>query len=595
MKSSRGEKKNVSIVPSHFIQSDVSQVKGETSIFSNLVFYFVNVPSSNSLDSLHKMVVENGGTFSMNLNSSVTHCIASENKGIKFQAAKRQGDVIHYSWFFDCCSLKKLLPLQPKYFLFLSDESKKKLQEEIDDLSDLYYLDLDMADLKQIIGNIGKVEDSKTIEYYKKKLCPKEEWVRFHGCCIYFHLPNQILKNMNQKVPLELAMRRMKIEISIGGGSVAETLSDATHLVIVSYPQLGVDFDMLLTSFSEAEKRLLRSRRLQIVKSQWLEDSFEKDQKLPEDNYNLKPQGCQESSTDDSIERDLSGEEYRSLDNTGKDAPCSLDMGGRKGKATLERPRIVSLPDRGGKRKRGRPSGVSTIKGKSVVNQPRRTRPRVGNKPAKIYVNESDKDASSDDKEEFGVSSSIFGSSETGKSEGKSSFYKPPRTRYHTKKKPAEIAGNDSDKAASSSDEQTVKEDSEVKETNHGLSEFVSMFVPKVQLDEVEKDSKTSSGRAVELRFDEINEVASGSGSKTQYNDQLGDTDDPVQAMLLNMLPILATQKVESSKPDLEEAKSRTTDTIHEKEKFALATDMNPVKKKKVSYKDVANELLKDW
>lgn len=34
--------------------------------------------------------------------------------GIKYQAAKRHGDVIHYSWVMDCSSQKKRLPLQPK-------------------------------------------------------------------------------------------------------------------------------------------------------------------------------------------------------------------------------------------------------------------------------------------------------------------------------------------------------------------------------------------------------------------------------------------------------------------------------------------------
>lgn len=82
----------------------------------------------------------------MNLNNTVTHCIAAESKGsphhicrlfimkysssvglilfiyllshcstgIKFQAAKLQRDIILYSWLFDCCSHKKLLPLKPK-------------------------------------------------------------------------------------------------------------------------------------------------------------------------------------------------------------------------------------------------------------------------------------------------------------------------------------------------------------------------------------------------------------------------------------------------------------------------------------------------
>lgn len=37
-KLSRGAKKNISVVPSHFIQTDVSRVKGETSVFSNMIF-----------------------------------------------------------------------------------------------------------------------------------------------------------------------------------------------------------------------------------------------------------------------------------------------------------------------------------------------------------------------------------------------------------------------------------------------------------------------------------------------------------------------------------------------------------------------------
>ncbi|KAG8376397.1 hypothetical protein BUALT_Bualt09G0059200 [Buddleja alternifolia] len=569
-KLSRGVKKNVSVVPSHFIKTDVSQVKGETSIFSNVIFHFVNVPSTHSLDSLHKMVVENGGTFSMNLNNSVTHCIASESKGIKFQAAKRQRDVIHCSWFFDCCSQKKLLPLQPKYFLFLSDASKKKLQEEIDKFSDSYYLDLSEADLKQILSNIHKAEDSKAIEYYKKKFCPKEEWVRFHGCRIYFHLPTQFLKNMNWKIPLELAMRRMKIEISIGGGSVVENLYHATHLVIVSYRQIDVDFHKLLDSFSEEEKHLLHSRRLQIVKSQWLEDCFEKDQKLPEDSYSLKPLGFQESSSGDSDKHDLGGKEYHSLEARMNEASSSSYKGGTEKKTTPDKPRIVTLPNRDGKRKRGRPSWASTKKGKPVVNQPRRTRARVGNKPAKISENESDKDA---DKDEVDIKDE---SSETVKNKGKSNSNQPRRTRARARNKPAEIIGNELDKGASS--EQNMKEDSRTSERGKEVESGIEVHSKPGQ------------------RFDEKEEVGFEQGSSTQFNDRHEDNVDPVQAMLLNMVPALATKKVETVTPVIEEVKTGGADPIREEEKLHLdADDTKPVKKKKVSYKDVANELLKDW
>lgn len=45
---------------------------------------FVNIPSSFSIDYFHKLVAENGGTFSMNLNDSVTHCVAADKKGSVF-------------------------------------------------------------------------------------------------------------------------------------------------------------------------------------------------------------------------------------------------------------------------------------------------------------------------------------------------------------------------------------------------------------------------------------------------------------------------------------------------------------------------------
>ncbi len=42
---------------------------------------FINTSLEYSIGELHKLVVENGGTFSMNLSKAVTHAIASQKKG----------------------------------------------------------------------------------------------------------------------------------------------------------------------------------------------------------------------------------------------------------------------------------------------------------------------------------------------------------------------------------------------------------------------------------------------------------------------------------------------------------------------------------
>jgi DNA ligase-4 len=95
-------------------------------------------------------VVENGGTFSMNLSKAVTHSIASEKKGIKYQAAASTGDVIHYSWFLECIAKKALIPVAPKYYLQMSKVSKEKMKDDIDEFGDFYFVDVDVSDVRQV-------------------------------------------------------------------------------------------------------------------------------------------------------------------------------------------------------------------------------------------------------------------------------------------------------------------------------------------------------------------------------------------------------------------------------------------------------------
>ncbi|KAF3626901.1 hypothetical protein FXO38_29004 [Capsicum annuum] len=65
-------------------------------------------------------------------------------------------------------------------------------------------------------------------------------------------------------------------------------------------------------------------------------------------------------------------------------------------------------------------------------------------------------------------------------------------------------------------------------------------------------------------------------------DEKLEDPVDPVQAMLQHMIPHL------ESKP------TRSVDTLLKDDKPEADTNPSPKKKKKVSYKDIAGELLKD-
>ncbi|KAG9148268.1 hypothetical protein Leryth_012224 [Lithospermum erythrorhizon] len=533
--SSRKGEKNITSVPSHFIQTDVSHIKSETSIFSNMVFYFVNVPSSHSLDSLHKMVAEHGGTFSMNLNNSVTRCIAAESKGIKFQAAKLHGDVIHCSWLFDCHSQKKLLPLQPKYFHFLSDSTKRKLLEEIDEFSDSYYMDIDLTDIRQILCNVDHLVDLKTVSYYKKKYCPKEKWIMFHDCCIYFYLPTRYMNSSDWKILFEIASTRLRIEVSFGGGRVVDNLSHATHFVVMSVPDHNVDFNELLSSFSAAEQRLLRNKRLHVVSSQWLEKSLNNEQKLPEESYTLRPNG-QEDSIEWESEHDESLGDSSSLALQKEKSVTDNAAYSRKTKVNLDKSSVVTVSPRSGQTKRGRPIGQTTRKGKSIVKQQRRTRARVGSKPVKICEDE------------------------------------PVESVLEKEQTVEELSGSDSENC----DSHKILNDHISKSTVNEHAENSGILGDK----ELVRDAECNMETDGLLEAHERSYGNERTGKELLTSEQM---EDPVQAMLFGLIPSLGTQKekAESSKPV----------PVDEN----LTDEPKPVKKKKVSYKEMADELLKDW
>ncbi|KAK3023554.1 hypothetical protein RJ639_044639 [Escallonia herrerae] len=482
----KGDKKNASLVPFHFVQTDISHVKGESLIFSGMMVW------------------------------------------IKFQAAKLHGDIIHYSWLFDSCSQNKLLPLHPKYFLFLSETSKKKLQEEMDEFSDSYYLDLDITELKQLLSNIHRSEDPKIVNYYRKKYCPKDKWCRFQGCCIYFHLAVQIL-NSDWKALFELALRRMKLEVSFGGGKISDNLSQATHLVVLSLPGVNADFDVISRSYSAAEVHLLHNKRMYVVRFEWLEDCIEKDQRLDEAIYNLKPSAL-EDSTIHGLKHDVDDGNDTSLVNVEKkNAMTSVCKDGKHGKrksTSVDH----GIKAKGEKQRAG--TSTRTNKGNTRVIQPRTTRPRRGSKSAKISASEFDENASTD--------------------------------------------------------ETILKKESESVEGNHGSLGSVDHESPDIPEESVGDYASSHRGRAVEREVSEQSkrenwlDSAHGTGNGAQESEKLEVTVDPVQAMLLDMIPSLGSKKAEGSDP------------VPESEKPSLDPNPVPAKKKKVSYKDVADELLRD-
>ncbi|CAM8968989.1 unnamed protein product [Rhodiola kirilowii] len=532
-KSSKGEKRNLSSVPNHFTQTDVSSVKEETLIFSNMMFYFVNVPSSHSLDSLHKLIAENGGTFSMNLNSSVTHCVAAESKGIKFQAAKNHGDIIHYTWVLDCCEQRKLIPLHPKHFMFLSELSKNKLQEDIDEFSDPYFLNVEASDLKQLLENIDRSEDSKILDHYKQKYCPKQKWSRFQNCDIYFHISQE---NSGSDDLLGLARKRMELEVSMGGGKIASSLPIDTS----------------------RDRDVISKKRMHVIGLQWLEEFLTSDQNL-QDVYHGVLNDLEESNPDD-MKSDINHEPSGS--NTVKEESLVSSI------QEVKRGRGKTDSSRMSNKRRKENTETSSKRGRKAVRRPRQTRARLVKKAVKISEIDSEKDDSENE----------------------------------TENDDTQQRGENN--ATSKVECQT----SEVREANSmaGHVELLGSMVTRRESPIVRDYSLTS-----EELFPKV------FGTKSDCEEKEGDTGklevmvDPLQAMLLDMIPSLGPKrahKVDSASASSIVADPKPSDCYFKSSEaadqkavesslnssVALSLGEQPTKKRKVSYKDMAFELLKD-
>ncbi|MCO5581115.1 hypothetical protein L7F22_034991 [Adiantum nelumboides] len=281
---------SLTLVPSHMLGTDVSHVKQESSIFKGLVFYFINVYPLSMRDSFHKLIAENGGSFAMNLSDSVTHVIAGERKGLKYQAAASRRDILHQSWVEDSSAQKVLLPLRPKYLLHFMKNSKLRVDEHMDEHGDSYFEDIDTDDLRQLFqhleeGNftVGKGE----ICHFQSKYWWKEGFGQFCGCRIYFHNPIHS-SNLDSRMVAEVTLKRLELELLMQEGEVTNKLDDATHMIIYTSTEHPVSYINIIKSVTSENRNLLLAQNMHVVKHSWLEDALASKSKPKEDSYSLR-------------------------------------------------------------------------------------------------------------------------------------------------------------------------------------------------------------------------------------------------------------------------------------------------------------------
>lgn len=270
-------------------------------------------------------------------------------------------------------------------------------------------------------------------------------------------------------------------------------------------------------------------------------------------------------------------------------------------KVSAENPKPLASPKKGGLRKRGRPAGgANTKKQKTSINPLRRTRARVGKNALKLYENESDEgidDENGTEEEDIKMDEGtnedhvLIHNSSSGVQQ-KPSDNPRRRTRARVGKNALKLYENESDEGLDDekgTEEEVIKMGEGTNEDNiliHNRSSGVEQNVAKETSESLDRGKAASEQAGDDSKVEQSAKTAEV-GISERYSAGTSDRAeailDPVQAMLLDMIPSLGMKKPETISP-----------TIEETQQIDSAAVAGPPKKKKVSYKDLASELLKD-
>ncbi|KAG0327920.1 DNA ligase (ATP) [Dissophora globulifera] len=139
----------------HAMIGDMSAVKMEADLFKGQVFWVVRGDDQQSKPDLEVMVKRYGGKQSQSDQMEGTIIIAG-HQGPDLIGLKKKGlrNIVLPTWIRDCVSELRLIPLNPKYMLFTTEETKRQFRLIMDDFDDSYHEPLTIGGLQEILDKM---------------------------------------------------------------------------------------------------------------------------------------------------------------------------------------------------------------------------------------------------------------------------------------------------------------------------------------------------------------------------------------------------------------------------------------------------------
>ncbi|KAI8578405.1 hypothetical protein K450DRAFT_247763 [Umbelopsis ramanniana AG] len=173
------KRKGTSLIPTQ-IGTDSSGIKIHTSLFEGMTFYVVSGDDSHNKAELEKVIKSHGGSYEQTAKNA-NYVIAGSNiNGVRIMALiqSQEHDIILPTWIMDCVKSQDIVPITPKYTVFLTKATKDKMSESIDPWGDSYTEQVNEQSLREIFQNIRQQElhdSARLIDDIKRKYFPRSE------------------------------------------------------------------------------------------------------------------------------------------------------------------------------------------------------------------------------------------------------------------------------------------------------------------------------------------------------------------------------------------------------------------------------------
>ena len=103
---------------------------------------------------IHKINVHSGKIVLNYHKNAIAISSNHNNHWLSTFQQKYQVDILHISWIIDCINNQKLIIPIPNHFIYISNKSQQKFNNEIDQYGDYYLIPNTIINLKQIFNHI---------------------------------------------------------------------------------------------------------------------------------------------------------------------------------------------------------------------------------------------------------------------------------------------------------------------------------------------------------------------------------------------------------------------------------------------------------